>query len=89
MDQTNNRLPGVQWVGGTGDFIRIDGEKCTGCGDCAKVCLAGCFGIEKRKAFVKGLDQCMECASCWYVCEQEAILFSWPKGGTGFKTRFG
>jgi ferredoxin-like protein FixX len=31
----------------------------------------------------------MECASCWYVCDRDAIRFSWPKGGAGFRTRFG
>lgn len=82
-------FPGVEWTGGTGDFITVDAEKCTGCGDCMKVCLAQCYEIADRKARIRNLDFCMECASCWYVCTQDAITFAWPKGGTGFRTNWG
>ncbi len=89
MAATSKKFPGVTWVAPAEDFISVDGEKCNGCADCMKVCLAGCFRIEKGKARVKSLDECMECASCWYICDREAIRFSWPKGGAGFRTRFG
>ncbi|MEJ2295228.1 MAG: hypothetical protein P8Y23_10725 [Candidatus Lokiarchaeota archaeon] len=42
-----------------------------------------------RKAKLKSLENCMECASCWYVCEPEAIDFTWPLGGTGFRSDWG
>ena len=54
-----------------------------------KVCLAGCFTVENKKARVRSLAECMECGSCWYICDREAVRFSWPDGGTGFRTRFG
>ena len=31
----------------------------------------------------------MECAACWYVCEENAIFFSWPNGGTGYRSDWG
>lgn len=89
MIRTCEDIPGVEWVGGTGDFIQVDGEKCTGCGNCLKVCLGECYAIQNRKAVIQSLDKCFECGACWYVCEQEAIRFSWPKGGTGFRTNWG
>ncbi len=89
MASTSERFPGVGWTKSPVDFIRIDREKCSGCGDCIRVCLAGCFVVEKKIARVRSLDECMECGSCWYICDREAIVFSWPKGGTGFRTRFG
>jgi NAD-dependent dihydropyrimidine dehydrogenase PreA subunit len=89
MTTTSEKFPGVRWVAAGRDFISVDAEKCNGCGDCVKVCLAECFAVEKGTARVKGLDECMECASCWYICDREAIRFSWPKGGAGFRTRFG
>jgi len=89
MTKTKGRFPGVEWVRGGGTFIRIDADRCNGCGDCVKVCLAGCFKIEKKKASLVSLDECMECASCWYICDREAISFSWPGGGCGFKTKYG
>ena len=29
------------------------------------------------------------CAACWYFCKEEAIDFSWPKGGTGYRSDWG
>jgi ferredoxin-like protein FixX len=89
MARTSGRYPGVEWERATADFISVDGGKCSGCGDCMKVCLAGCFTVEDKKARVVSLDECMECGSCWYICDREAIRFSWPNGGAGFRTRFG
>lgn len=87
--RVSRQFPGVEWTDGTGDFIAIDPEKCTGCGSCMKVCLAECYEIRDKKARIKNLDLCMECASCWYVCPPGAIDFAWPKGGTGFRTNWG
>ena len=89
MVKTSDKFPGVEWVEGIGDFIKINDEKCTGCANCIKVCLAGCFEIINQKAIIKSLETCMECASCWYVCVEGAIDFSWPQGGTGYKSDWG
>ena len=89
MVKNLKEFPGVEWIKSTGDFIQIDDSKCTGCSNCVKVCLAECFEIIEKKARIRNLDQCMECASCWYVCPEDAIIFSWPKGGTGYKTDWG
>jgi len=82
-------FPGVEWIQGTGDFIKIDGSQCTGCGYCVNVCLARCFEIMDKRAKVRTLEKCMECASCWYVCPEDAIIFTWPIGGTGYKSDWG
>lgn len=89
MGRTSEEFPGVEWVDGTGTFIKIDEKKCTGCGNCTKVCLAECFEIVAKRARIRSLELCMECGSCWYVCSENAIAFSWPKGGTGFRTNWG
>lgn len=88
MGEFENVL-GVEWVGKTGDFIKIDEEKCIGCMNCIKVCLGGCFEMMEKKARIKSLKKCMECASCWYVCHEGAIMFSWPLGGTGYRSNWG
>jgi ferredoxin-like protein FixX len=89
MVRTSDRFPGVEWVGDAGTFIKIDETRCTGCGNCIKVCLGRCFEIEKKLARIKSLAECMECASCWYVCGEGAIGFSWPPGGTGYRSDWG
>jgi len=87
--RTSDSFPGVRWVGESGAFIQVDTEKCTGCGRCLMVCLAGCFEVIEKKARVRSLEWCMECSACWYICPENAVDFSWPRGGTGFHTRFG
>lgn len=89
MVRTSQRVPGVAWVGDAGDFIKIDEKKCTGCGNCVKVCLGRCFQLEKKLAKIKSLDECLECAACYYACLQGAIDFSWPPGGTGYRSDWG
>ncbi len=89
MDLTRSDFPGVEWCGETGEFIRVDVEKCTGCGGCVNVCLGACWTLRNRKAALRTLDTCMECAACWYVCDAGAIAFSWPKGGTGYRSDYG
>lgn len=89
MVKTFKEFPGVEWVEGAGEFIKVIKEKCTGCGNCMKVCLAGCFEIVEKKSIIKSLEKCMECASCWYVCQENAISFFWPPGGTGYKSDWG
>jgi NAD-dependent dihydropyrimidine dehydrogenase PreA subunit len=87
--KTSGKYPGVEWIGGTGAFIAVDKGKCRGCGSCVKVCLGDCWELSGKKAGIKNLDLCMECGSCWYVCPEGAVSFSWPKGGTGFRTSWG
>lgn len=87
--RTDERFPGVEWIPGTGAFITVDTEKCTGCANCVNVCLGDCWTLEAKKARIKSLDTCMECASCWYVCDTVAISFKWPTGGTGYRSDWG
>jgi NAD-dependent dihydropyrimidine dehydrogenase PreA subunit len=89
MVKTFDEFPGVEWIESTGDFIKIDEQICTGCANCVKVCLAACFEIVNKKAKIKSLEKCMECAACWYVCAEEALEFTWPEGGTGYRSNWG
>ncbi len=55
---------------------RVSKSKCTGCGDCAKVCAIEAMKVEKRRgrrvAFAD-LDKCIACYCCDEVCPSEAI----------------
>ena len=44
--------------------IRIDGEKCTGCGLCLTVCPHQVIALTDGRAAVKDRDACMECGAC-------------------------
>ncbi|MBC7253398.1 MAG: 4Fe-4S binding protein [Actinobacteria bacterium] len=75
----------------TGDFISYDQEKCNGCGLCAAICPYKLWSVNEGKARLAPRFQelCLECASCWEICEQEAIDFSYPRGGTGVVIEYG
>jgi len=85
----SERFPGVEWYESTEPFIQINKEKCTGCANCVNVCLAVCFEIKDKKAIIQNLQYCMECAACWYICEENALIFNWPKYGKGYRSEWG
>ncbi|MBD3196372.1 MAG: hypothetical protein GF317_15040 [Candidatus Lokiarchaeota archaeon] len=89
MVRTSKEFPGVEWIESTENFIKVNQNICTGCAKCLNVCLAGCYELLDHKVKIRSLKECMECSACWYICPEEAIKFSYPPGGKGFKTRFG
>ncbi len=53
--------------------LKLDVEKCTGCGQCLAVCPHEVFSIEEQKARIADLDACMECGACAKNCPVEAL----------------
>jgi NAD-dependent dihydropyrimidine dehydrogenase PreA subunit len=55
--------------------IRIDPEKCDGCGICVYDCGANVirFTAKKEKVFPFGNKQCVNCFLCELVCPEKAI----------------
>ena len=49
----------------------IDGDKCTGCGDCIEVCPVEAISIYDNKARVN--DECILCEACIDECSESAI----------------
>lgn len=54
-------------------MIRIDKEKCMGCGQCVRDCFPGEIKIENNKAVPKDYN-CIECGHCIAVCPRNAII---------------
>jgi ferredoxin len=53
--------------------LRLDREKCNGCGMCQIVCPHGVFLLDDRRARIVDLDACMECGACAKNCAQGAL----------------
>lgn len=53
--------------------LKLDVEKCTGCGRCTEVCPHRVFTLQGGKALITDLDHCMECGACTRNCPAHAI----------------
>ncbi len=60
--------------------LKLDVEKCIGCGLCVAVCPHEVFVVENGKASIVDLDACMECGACVKNCPSDALNV---KTGTG------
>ena len=53
--------------------IKIDTEKCTGCGECVDICPEEVYELQDEKSVPVNAGECSVCESCVEVCDQEAI----------------
>ena len=53
--------------------LRLDSDKCAGCGKCVEVCPHAVFAVEEHKARIADRDACMECGACRLNCPSDAI----------------
>jgi len=53
--------------------VVINHEKCTGDGECVKVCPVSVFEVQGEKAVVVKEEECVGCESCVEACPSSAI----------------
>ncbi len=52
--------------------IKIDEDKCTGCGACIQICPVNALSMQHDKAVVDE-DTCIDCGACIPECPVDAI----------------
>lgn len=53
--------------------LRMDSEKCIGCGMCLEVCPRAVFRMTNGTAEIANRDACIECGACSRNCPVEAL----------------
>jgi NAD-dependent dihydropyrimidine dehydrogenase PreA subunit len=53
--------------------LRVDADKCTGCGMCIEVCPHGVLKIDEKRVRIQNRDACMECGACSRNCPVGAV----------------
>ena len=56
-------------------MIKVNEEKCIGCGACVKECVGAFISLDNKKAVFNG-QKCIGCGHCLAVCPTNAILFT-------------
>ena len=53
--------------------LKLDQEKCVGCGICLVVCPHEVLSMNNGHAMIQNRDRCMECGACSRNCPSEAV----------------
>jgi len=53
--------------------VKVDAQKCDGCGICASVCPVGVYEVKESKFVVVNQDGCLVCKACESQCPKTAI----------------
>jgi len=53
--------------------LKLDMEKCIGCGICLQVCPHEVLELSQKKIQITDLDACMECGACVKNCPTFAL----------------
>lgn len=51
----------------------LEPARCTGCGDCARVCPTECLEMVGRVPWIPRPRDCIACAACVIVCPADAL----------------
>lgn len=70
--------------------IKVDYELCRKCEHraCLTACPAQCYLPQAEQGVVLNYEGCLECGTCYVICDQGGLQWEFPKGGCGISYRF-
>ncbi len=70
--------------------IKVNYDKCRNCPHraCLTACPAQCYLSHQENGTVFNYEGCLECGTCYVVCDQGALEWDFPEGGCGISYRF-
>lgn len=70
--------------------IQVDFEKCRACRHraCVTACPAQCYLPHPEDGVAFHHEACLECGTCYLICDQGALKWNYPGGGCGVSFRF-
>ncbi len=57
----------------------LDETRCTGCGDCVRVCPTVCLEMVGPLPWLPRPDDCISCNLCGLICPTDAIRLALPE----------
>jgi ferredoxin like protein len=70
--------------------IIVDKEMCRTCDhrSCVNICPANCYTWNEAAGLLTVVyETCLECGTCYVVCDKGALEWSYPRGGYGVNYR--
>ena len=70
--------------------IIVDKEMCRTCEHraCVNICPANCYTWNEATGLLTVVyETCLECGTCYVVCDKGALDWSYPRGGYGVNYR--
>jgi len=70
--------------------IVVDKEICRSCDHraCVQSCPANCFTWNEETSLLSVVyETCLECGTCYVVCDKSALDWTYPRGGYGVNYR--
>lgn len=55
---------------------------------CTSACPAQCYILDLEKGVTFNYQNCLECGTCYVICDQGALIWGYPAGGYGVSYRF-
>lgn len=64
--------------------VQLLEDRCTGKAMCEQVCPKSCYEVDskKHKAVIVSGHECVQCGACIVQCPDDALVFTFPDGGT-------